>query len=152
MVKKKKNRPELEFFNSISGTLEIEMNLPPTRRFKNLANLFSPSEAKIISLKLQWEIFNHEQDDFRDLTPEELDSIAFNEPQIKLRSLSDEIVLHHAPNGKFFTVRDLLLAVEETERKTRGQSNWYDGIDIHHIYFEGIESGARDVWDIGWGS
>jgi hypothetical protein len=48
-------------------------------------------------------------------------------------------------------VRDLKRAVACSERVSRQDSDWKGGIDVHHIYFEGIEL-EDDVWMIGWAS
>ena len=87
------------------------------------------------------------------MTPEELDSVAFRGDQIKLRGQSGEVVSHDAANGEFFTVRELLHAVEETERQTRDQSEWLGGVDVHHCMFRRNALRTDDgVWDIAWGS
>ena len=148
------DHPELEFFNSLSGKLKIELTVPP-ERVGNLVNERATPEAGIVSLKLVVEIYNSDTDERRPLTPEELDSVAFRGASIRLRSEEGEAVSHAAPNGQFFTVRQLLAAVEETERQTRDQSEWLGGVDVHHVYFEGIhpdEDGEEGVWQICWGS
>lgn len=147
------DHPELEFFNSLSGKLEIELNVPPVQ-VGNLLNQRATPEAGIVSLKLTAEVFNDETETFRPLTPEELDSVAFRGASIRLRSEEGEAISHAAPNGQFFTVRQLLHAVEETERQTRDQSEWLGGVDVHHVFFEGIhqEDEEDDVWEIYWGS
>jgi hypothetical protein len=143
--------PELEFFNSLSGKLEIELTVPP-EKIGNLDNVRATPEAKIKSLKLAVELFNREAATARKLTPDELQSVAFRASQIKLRGEGGDTVTHQAPNGKFFTVQDLLDAVAETERQTRDKSEWFDGVDVHHVYFEGIHAGEDGVWEIYWGS
>lgn len=148
------DHPELDFFNGLSGKLVIELTVPP-ERVGNLLNERATPEAGIVSLKLVVEIFNSDTDERRALTTEELDSVAFRGASIRLRSEEGEAVNHDAPNGKFFTVRQLLQAVEETERQTRAQSEWLGGIDVHHVYLEGLhpdEDGEDDVWEIYWGS
>lgn len=150
------DHPELEFFNSLSGKLVIELTVPPVQ-VGNLLNQRAAPEAGIASLKLTAEVFNDETETFRPLTPEELDSVAFRGASIRLRSEDGEAVTHAAPNGQFFTVRQLLAAVEETERQTRDQSEWLGGVDVHHVFFEGIhqeeeEDVEDDVWEIYWGS
>ena len=110
------------------------------------------TEAQIAKLRFDAAGFNPKTDEFRELTPEELDSLAFHGEQIKLRSLSGDVVSHDAPNGAFFTVRELLHAVEETERQTRDRTEWFGGIDVQHWFFEGIYLAPDGVWDIVWGS
>lgn len=51
-----------------------------------------------------------------------------------------------------FTVRELVHAVEKTELETRGSSEWLGGIDVHHIFFEGISAEADGTWALCWGS
>jgi hypothetical protein len=146
------SHPELEFFNSLRGKLEIELDTP-AEPIGDLLNLRASPEARIVRLELRAEVFLPDTEVFRPLTAAELDSVAFRGGAIRLRSEDGEAVSHAAPNGSHFTVRDLLCAVEETERQTRGGSEWFGGIDVHHVYFEGIHSDDDDdVWEIYWGS
>jgi hypothetical protein len=145
------SHPELEFFNSLSGKLEIELTVPP-EKIGNLDNVRATPEAKIKALKFAAELFNRESGTARELTPEELKSVAFRGSQITLRGEGGGAVTHQAPNGKFFTIQDMLNAVAETERQTRDKSEWFDGVDVHHVFFEGIHPGEDGVWEIYWGS
>lgn len=145
------SHPELEFFNSLSGKLEIELDVP-AEHVGNLLNLRASPDARVVRVALRAEVFNHDTEEFRPLTPQELDAVAFRGRSIRLRSEDGEAVSHAAPNGSYFTVRELLRAVEETERRTRGQSEWIGGVDVHHVFFEGIHLGEDGVWDIYWGS
>lgn len=142
---------ELNFFNSLCGRLEIELTAP-VEKIGKLDNERAITEARIKSLKLIPEIFLPETKTFRPLTQQELRRVAFAFPQISLRAESGGVVAHDAPNGEFFSVQDLLNAVEETERATRENSEWFCGIDIHHIFFEGIYPADDGSWDIHWGS
>ncbi len=145
-------QPELEFFNSLSGKLVIELD-EPAKPVANLSNLRASPEARVVSLALRAELFNPDTEEFRPLTPDELDAVAFRGGSIRLRSEDgEEVVSHDAVNGSYFTVRELLRAVEETERRTRGRSEWLGGVDVHHVFFEGIELGEGGVWEICWGS
>lgn len=145
------SHPELEFFNSLSGKLEIELTAP-TERIGNLENVRATPDAQIKSLTLAAEVFNRQTDTFRDLTDEERQSVAFQAPQITLRGEGGGAVTHDAPNGEFFTVQALLNAVAATERQTRDDSEWFGGVDVHHVFFEGIVEGEDGVWEIYWGS
>ncbi|MEJ2125155.1 MAG: hypothetical protein P8Y67_13915 [Alphaproteobacteria bacterium] len=144
------SHPELEFFNKLSGRLEIELTVP-TERIGNLSNVRTTPEAEIKSLRLVATVFNRNLGTFRELTLDELQSVAFLASQIALQGESGGVIMHEAPNGQCFTVQDLLNAVAETERQTRGKSTWFDGVDVHHIFFEGIHQGDG-VWEIHWGS
>jgi len=143
---------DLKFFNSLSGKLQIDLSIPAEPVAPHLLNLKASPDAKVVSVKLQAEVFEEAKDEFRDLTPDELNSIAFRGAEIRLRNDSGRIVTHKAPNGASFTVRELLLAIEETERQTRNDVEWLGGVDVHHIFFEGIHQSEDGVWDINWGS
>lgn len=143
--------PELTFFNSLSGRLKIDLDIP-AEQVGHLTNLRASPTARVVRLTLEAEVFIRDTGEFRPLNPEEWDAVAFRGRSIRLRTDDGEAVLHHAPNGSFFTVRELLQAVEETERRTRDRSEWLGGVDIHHIFFEGIHPGEDGVWQIYWGS
>ena len=142
----------LEFFNSLSAQLHIELTVPPRQVAPNLLNLQASPDAKVVNLKLKAEVYDDATDEFRDLTPDELNSIAFRGSEIRLRSEDGQTVSHPAPNGDFFTVRELLLAVELTERQTRDHTEWLGGVDVHHCFFEGIHQAEDGAWEIYWGS
>jgi hypothetical protein len=145
------SHPELEFFNKLSCTLEIELTVP-TERIGNLCNVRATPGAEITSLRLAATVFARDLGTFRELTLGELQSAAFLASQIALRGVSGGVTLHEAPNGECFTVQDLLNAVAETERQTRGKSTWFGGVDVHHIFFEGVHQADGGVWEIRWGS
>jgi hypothetical protein len=142
--------PELEFFNRLQGTLDIELTEPAHQAAPHLLNLQASPSAKIVSLRFDASVL--EGDDVRPLTDAELSSVAFPEARIALRGDTGDVVTHEAPNGRHFTVRDLIQAVERTELETRGSSKWLGGIDVHHVFFEGILPEGDGTWATCWGS
>ena len=58
-----------------------------------------------LAVELRAEVYNRDTEEFRPLTPQELDAVAFSDNSIPLRGEDGEIVAHDAPNGSFFTVR-----------------------------------------------
>jgi hypothetical protein len=143
--------PELAFFNRLRGRLEIELTEPAHQVAPHILNLQASPSAKIKSLRFAASVPTDDYD-VRPLTEDELSSVAFIAPKIELRGDTGTPVVNEAPNGKHFTVRDLIEAVERTELATRGSSEWLGGIDVHHIYFEGILSEGDGTWSICWGS
>jgi hypothetical protein len=126
--------PKIQFFDNVGGKLEIHED----------------SNGEFSDCELRAKAYDNKAGGDRRLTRTELDSVAFRAKQIKLRGLSGEVVSHDSPNGEFFTVQDLLHAVEETERQTRGRAEESDL--FCHIFFEGIGLAADGVWNISWGS
>lgn len=145
--------PELDFFNSLSGSLEIVLTRP-LKRIGKLLNEAAPPSAKIRSLRLRLGVPVEGSMDTRRLTRAELASIAFRGARIRLRSGVSEgpALVMPAPNGEWFTVADLIGTIEEVERRSRGASEWFGGIDVHHVYFEGIHPDGRARWATEWGS
>ena len=141
----------LEFFNSLSATLEIELTRP-AQPVGGLLNVAAPPNAQLVALRLEKEVFDEESETGRPLTQAELEMVVFQASAIWLRSESGQVIAHEAPEDMRFTIRALLDAVEETERRTRGTSQWLRGIDVHHIYFEGIHQTEEGIWNISWGS
>ncbi|WP_433664066.1 hypothetical protein ACQPW1_19260 [Nocardia sp. CA-128927] len=139
----------LEFFNGLSGTLAIELTEPTKDVAANLSNQSATATAAIRGVSFALNVFG--EGDFRDLTVDEFDRVVLELPMLNLRGFGDPVE-HRAPNGKRFTVRDLIAAIAETERSTRQQSQWFGGVDVHHVFFEGIHEGDDGVWEIYWGS
>ncbi|MCA9598859.1 MAG: hypothetical protein KC776_36355 [Myxococcales bacterium] len=138
-------------FDNLSATLVIELSKPTQPITDKLYNQRAVPSATITAIRLEAELFGEGLDDARPLTADELAQVAITEPQIFLRGFGDP-VLHRAPNQTHFTLGDLLVAIEETERQTRHQSSWFGGIDIHHRFLEALERGDDGVWVIHWGS
>lgn len=142
---------ELEFFNALSGVLDIKLTEEAKPIKKLPGNLVSSSSSKVVSAKLNLEFYNEEDDTFRALSESELNSIAFESKAIVIGSESGESIEHFAKNGKSFTVKELIQTIEHTEFKTRGNTDWFGGVDVHHIFFEGL-SCHEGVWVPFWGS
>jgi hypothetical protein len=73
---------------------------------------------------------------------------------IRMRNerVPDVVADHASPDGMAFTIRELASAVEETERRARGSTAWFGGVDVHHVFFEGIHLDDAGTWNIRWGS
>lgn len=140
----------LEWFNNLSGRLNITLSEEPVAVSQRIVNRRAPSTARIRAIDLDMSVL--ETGKFRDLTDAEWAQVVVAEPTIRMRSLTKKVVTHRAPDGRAFTVRDLVTAILETERKTRGGSDWLGGIDVHHRYFQFIERGSDGVWTVSWGS
>lgn len=142
----------LQFFNDLGGTIHIEMSEEP-KQIGTLLNQRSVSSSKVLGVS--WDPHVYIEDDTRELTSKELELIVFQDCSIKLRSYAclkpSKIVEHKAPNGKYFTVKDMIAVICEQERQTRGDTDWFGGIDIHHIFFEGLTP-DKDVWIVSYGS
>ena len=132
---------------NVSGRLEIELTEPPVTMTPVLMNKIAPENAKIVSLNLKMRIYS---EDFRPLTDDEWNMIAFSQPILQLLSESGEIFDYAAPDSKQFTVRDLVAAIEQHEFHTRN-ATWFGGIDVHHVFFEGIHW-ENNAWIVAWGS
>jgi len=150
-LQKMPDHAELEFFDTISGRLEIELDVP-AEPVADLLNLQASPDARVVKMSLVAEIFDEVAGEFRSITEEELNRVAFRGANLKLSGESEVTVSHAAPNGEYFTVRELLRVIEETEQQTRYQSEWLGGVDVHHCFFEGICNEEGDVRSIYWGS
>jgi hypothetical protein len=144
------NQTALAFFNKLSGKLQIGLSQEPAPVSEKLLNLVADPAAQVVDVKLKLEVYKDKT--FRPLSDEEWSLVVFEAPAVELRGDNDEIVEHRAPNGRTFTVRDLAACVEETERRTRGSTEWLGGVDVHHVFFEGLSRESDGSWAICWGS
>ena len=146
-VNKMKQKEAFDFFNELDGFLSIELTESPVR-IGSLLNERALPESKITKITLDLQVVD---DDYRPLTKEELDSVALKGSTIII--ISEGIsVEHKAKNGKSFTIRDLKNAVLKTEKKARPKTEWFGGIDVHHVYFEGLHKVSKDTYQVSWGS
>ncbi|MFE3189463.1 hypothetical protein ACFXHA_10670 [Nocardia sp. NPDC059240] len=129
--------------------MAIELTEPAEGVAANLSNQRATATAAIRGVSFALTVF--EDGEIRDLTVDEFDRVVLELPTLNLRGFGDPVA-HRASNEKWFTVRDLAAAIAETERLTRQQSQWFGGVDVHHIFFEGIGKNDDGVWEIYWGS
>jgi hypothetical protein len=142
----------LDFLNGLSGRLRVTLTEEAQPMSPHILNLAAPASATLVDVSLRLEAFG--DDELRPLTEDEWASIVIDAPSIRMRSSEvDSVVLNlDAPNGLNFTVKDIVVAVEQTERASRPSSKWFGGIDVHHVYFDGLELEEDGVWCICWGS
>lgn len=133
------DRKALDFFNSLSGVIQF----PLDKTVKKTTLLFRTLDSN---------------DGLRSLTSAEKKRLILKETSIKLRvglkylgKVPDPMTFP-APTLKGFTVEDLRKAIIETERHQRPLTNWFNGPDTHHCFFEGIYPSKDGVWVIQWGS
>jgi len=143
----------LSFFNNLSGRLNVRLSEPTELIAEGLENRAAPPSARIEAVSLSMQVFMRAAEvKFRDLTEEEWNRVVLRAPAIRLGGSDERVIEHQAPDGCAFTVRDLTAAVAETERQTRGGTNWFGGVDVHHVFFEGLSLDKDGVWWIRWGS
>ncbi len=176
------NKPAFAFFKDLTGILKITLTKPAKPISRRIVNLVAPPSAKIKSATLNLEVYMRENEPkpvkvakakkggsrkitwkktpkvpretiFRPLTEEELDRVVFKTKKISLSDYGSGVIVHwDTPNQRGFTVRDLAKVIAETEVLTRGSAQWLGGVDVHHIFFEGMALGKDGVWRVGWGS
>lgn len=116
-----------------------------------LVNRFAHASARIASLRVVAR--NHH--DGCPLSPAQLDEPVLRASTIDIGNGIAETRLRLPAGHTAFRVRDILAAIEELEWITRPQSEWFGGIDVHHIFFEGLKPafvGASDCFEYRWGS
>lgn len=143
----------LAFLQSLSGRLTIELTEPPEPVSELLQNLAAKPTAGIARLAFELDVYDEELDDHRALTDDEWALVVIRAPTIRMQSSEGgPVVEHRAGDGISFRVRDIARAIEATELEGRPHSKWLGGIDVHHVYFEGIEEQESGIWWIQWGS
>jgi hypothetical protein len=130
--------------------LQFQMSEAPVRITERLENLRAPASARITGVSLEFQVLN---EDLRPLTAEELSRVVFPTPVLRMRSgeVLDVVVEHRAPSPQGFSIADVAAAIARTEQEARPRSEWFGGVDIHHVFFEGL-IWEEEAWTINWGS
>ena len=168
MTDSPKKGPGFEFFNNIQNGVEIELEKPQDPPEPKIVSSWDVETDDAVSVSwsapkrsyrevvksVSWEPFVDEDEDYRRLSDEELKMVVFEAPTITLSSeCGGGFIEHHAPNGKFFTVRDMLQVICSHELQARSASLEVD--DYHHIfggiYFKGEGRISRSYWEDGVG-
>ncbi len=99
--------------------------------------------------------FDKNEQRFIILTDEELNTIEYPFDTITLIFNSQSVNYEHAYNSNStdgFTVRRLFDIVLDFENQTRPLTCFLGGIDVHHIYFEGLRKMEDGKYRVMWGS
>ncbi|MFI5299975.1 MAG: hypothetical protein ACHREM_17950 [Polyangiales bacterium] len=142
----------LAFFNALSGRLRVELSEEPKAVSPRLANLVAAESARVVGVSLSMTVY--ERESFRALTEAEWRRVVIRAPRIRVCNgrAQDVVVDFAAPDGTTISVRDLTSAIEMTEAKSREASRWFGGVDVHHVFFEGISLQDDGAWATRWGS
>ena len=139
--------------NNIHFKLEIEVEaVGPVNTFGIVVKkiIYPGAYVKNISLS-PMKLWNSESNDFYLPDKEFLNSIAYNYNHIVIKSekLSK---IYVASNNEYFTYQDIYDIVLDFEKKNRINSTWLGGIDIYHVFFEGLHQNKDKTFSIFWGS
>lgn len=156
------NKKAFSFFNNLEGTLDIKLS-EETESIGGLLNQKATPEAKITKMSLSLIVRpEDDDDDNRSLTKDELNMIVFYDVDLIMLNGQDyhsdtmtsvrHFIEHEANKSRTFTIKDLIKCVLKTEKKTRKDTEWFGGIDVHHIYFEGITKSKGNKFNICWDS
>lgn len=85
------------------------------------------------------------------VTTKELNKIYHLCPTITLKSNKAK---KSFTNKKGFTLKELMNHILTVERLSRPKTDWFGGIDAHHIYFEGLYpvTDHQCTYEVHWGS
>jgi hypothetical protein len=146
-----------DLVNKVRPVLHIILDKKTKRISKKLLNLKSDSNAKI--LKIEWceplhyynyDDENYENDDDDDIhvcTEEELNSVGYNGKIFNYENVE------YTTENDFFTVKEIFDIILLREPEIRSKTNWFGGIDVHHIFYEGLHfSESLKTFKCAWGS
>jgi hypothetical protein len=145
------------FFQKMTFSLDI--NVSETYSPAGLYNRVSAPDAQLQSVSyvavfppMDWES-EEPVDEDREASEDELMSLAYARPSITFSS-SQLRKTYQAPSGggQYFTVRDLLDIVCKFEAEDRLLGEWFGGIDVHHVFYEGTQQNSDGSWQLCWGS
>lgn len=146
--------------NDLIFTLDIETtNTAPQHGM--LLNRFEQPDSKIESINVNdVSYLNNDKDELVTYTTAELkemtaftgDSMTFkNEWRDERNKLVDKTKMTFKKKGGF-SCWDVIQNVVKFEAKDRPKSNWFGGVDCHHIFYDGIKASDDGSFYIIWRS
>ena len=134
----------------------LEMDIETFQWNEQFLNQFVKPDTELKSVSIP-NIRKFVDDEIVDLTVDELSEVCYEGKEITL--VEEKSEFHEGFSKTFrnedgFTVRQMFDNVEDFEMEARPLSNWFDGIDAHHIFFEGFNKidGTDNHYTICWGS
>lgn len=135
--------------DSLFARLLIQLTIPRVT-ITGTAHIRALPEARVTTLKLESKALDESGNGFRPLTSLELASVGFRQRRIRLRGQAGIVVVHTAANGEYFTLAEMLAAIEATELASREQARWSGGVDVEHIDFAFLRPNDDGTWTIVW--
>lgn len=132
----------MEKYELLLSNLHLIMNITTDRERKQIKDMTIEEIQK----------YDKKTDEMNDLTKEELSHIEYPFSTITLKSFNENEITFDADTANGFTVKELIECIKDVENIARPESNWLGGIDIDHIYFEGLGKISNGVYEIWWGS
>ena len=127
-----------------------------------LLNRFEEPDSEIVSLHAgPIERFDRALNEHIELTRDELQQPGFIGSELPLESIWKardgrtvaETRRTYKTHKGFFTVSEVVKAVEKFDRVDRPKSKWFGGVDCHHVFFEGLCPNAeKNAFCVCWGS
>ena len=161
------NPEDMDYFNELCWTLDITTEKKKVNKPPSPYDLYHVPDMgdhvydiEIVSIEASEISFSDDAtDSLIDLSQEQLDKQIFPSPITLSQVLcgydydnTDKLIReYHDPSG-WFTVDTLVNAIVEFEREARPRTRWFGGIDLHHIYFEGLTLQSDGSYEIEWGS
>ena len=90
-----------------------------------------------------------------ELSDDELQSRGFHGSHMQLRADRDAEVTEKSYHSdkEYFTIQEVIANIIDFEMARRPKTNWFGGIDDHHVFFEGMIPNADGAsFNICWGS
>lgn len=135
-----------DFFQRLSISLEIEVSEDYYHPTMTMMRFASPG-ARVLAV--QPLVGRYTADDIVELGDREWASLAYDRPEITLANNVHRTFRAASDDG--FTVRELVDAICAFEKEDRAHTDWFGGVDVHAVFFEGLERDG-DAWRIVYGS
>ena len=123
---------------------------------------FEQEDSRIISLSASSpQYYDPVEQDLDDLTPDQLECKGYVGYRLPIESIwqdrAGRVVAETRKtftNRKgYFTIKEVIDAVERFERIDRPKTCWFGGVDCHHVFFEGLRLNRKSTaYTIMWGS
>lgn len=143
--KKTKEDPLNPYFNELSWII----NDPA---YPN--SVLAPEFAEALNLEYNTpSIFDKELDEWKQVDAKDLQRVSYSAVSITLSSHIQRTFW--APNGKDFTVKDLVQSIvkfEEEDRLHPKAKDFNGNIDLHSLHFEGLIRNSNGTYTSSWGS
>lgn len=150
-----------------SVVLCIELDIPPIQ-FDGMYNTYSDKNAKILDMSLNIEDYSDDDECIsyedgvsvdpypkikKDDEPRRFDITELTLVQDNSMSAIDSYIKRTYKFDEPPTEKDIFDKILLFEKEARLLSSWFDGIDTHHIYFEGLQWDRRhQAYSCMWGS
>ncbi|KAG4065966.1 hypothetical protein HA402_006684 [Bradysia odoriphaga] len=116
-----------------------------------LSIVYCQSREKLVDIKVE-KIYRNQNGRLVEYTEEQKNTlVVYDDNSLELKGHGNFRKRYQFPTNRV-TIKRFVEAIVDFEKQNRPKSDWFGGIDCHHVFYEGLIATEDGAYIIFWGS